>query len=88
MTLPQTPSQVLVLAGEPERRMFAVAMARLGHSGKTLAAAADCSPSLISSLRTLPGKGVTRSLAERITKALDVPTDLLFVPAADNRRSA
>ena len=67
--------------------MLRATMARRSFSMARLARYAGCSKSMVGHLASGHKATCTPELAVRIAEALDVPTELLFVPSASTSRS-
>jgi len=66
--------------------MLRATMARRGFSMSRLARYAGCSKSMVGHLASGHKTSCTPDLAVRIAEALDVPTELLFMPNASTPR--
>lgn len=66
--------------------MLRATMARRNFSMARLARYAGCSKSMIGHLVSGHKRSCTPELATRISEALDVPTELLFVPCVSTSR--
>ena len=66
--------------------MLRATMDRRGFTISRLARYAGCSKSMVGHLVSGHKKSCTPALAERIAEALDVPTELLFVPSPSTAR--
>lgn len=67
--------------------MLRATMDRRGFTMARLARYSACSKSMIGHLASGHKKTCTPGLAHRIAEALDVPTELLFVPSVSTSRS-
>lgn len=78
------PKGTWMLLSSPE--MLRATMDRRGFTLARLARYAGCSKSMVGHLVTGHKKSCTPDLAVRIAEALDVPTELLFLPSSSTPR--